>query len=604
MNVTREWEVYPRKRADDYRIGVVYPAPYFVGMSNLGLQWLLRRVDLSPGFCAERFFWEPGASTPPLSLETGRPVADFHLLAFSISFELDYLNVIRFLATAGLPVLAAERDRRHPLVVAGGAALQLNPEPLAPFIDLMVLGEAETALPRLLEEYAHCRDRDDLADRLDGEPYFYFPGRFEPEYDDRGALRRLRRRGETGEGRRPPAARLPFLPAESLALAEPAFSNIITDRTEFARTMLVEIARGCPAGCRYCWAGQRYLPARRHPAASVLELAERARPRLEKIGLVATAVCAHPEILPLLRELRRMGLSVGLSSLRLPDITPELLQLLAEGGEDTITLAPETGSDALRRRLNKNFGNDELLHGLELARRAGLSHFRLYFMVGLPGETAADLAAAVDLVARIRLLLDGLPAPGQDGARLLAGERTERLAQDGARLLAGERSNRLANSRGRLRARTGARLSATVTPFVPRPNTPFQFAKMDEPGLLKRKMGQLAAALGRMGVTVHPGAVRAAWLQWRIGVGTRRLAGPLREAAAGRLSLQELLRRPGVEGAWFEPSDEAAVPPWAVLDWGLDSGFLRAEWERFRAGETTAPCPGRASCRRCGICGE
>ena len=604
MDTPREWEVYPRKRADDYRIGVAYPAPYFVGMSNLGLQWLLRQVDQSPGFCAERFFLAGEAAGTPLSLETGRPMGDFHLLAFSVSFELDYLGVIRMLLAAGIPAMAAARGSRHPLVVAGGAALQLNPEPIAPFIDVIVLGEAETALPKLLDAYARSGDRGELAARLAGEPYFYLPGLIEPDYDRRGALRRLRTRGEAGSTRRP-VTQLPPLPAGHLAASEPAFSNIISDQTEFARTLLVEIARGCPAGCRYCWAGHRYLPPRRHTASSILALVEQAAPRVEKVGLVATAVCAHPEILPLMRELRRRGLSIGLSSLRLPDVTPELLQLLAEGGEDTIALAPETGSETLRRRLNKDFGNDELLAGLEMAWRAGLSHFRLYFMTGLPGETPADLAASVDLVARIRRLLDGLAAGSRDGARL--------PAEDGAGLLAAGRgagsfnwdgARRLVKGGGRRPTRSGARLSATVTPFVPRPWTPFQFARMDAPAVLKKKTGQLTANLRRLGVTVHAGSVRDALLQWRIGMGTRRLAEPLLEVATGRLSVQDLWRHPGVEAAWFEPSNDGATPPWAVMDWGLDPGRLHVEWVRSESGLLTAPCPGEPGCRRCGICGD
>lgn len=301
-----EQTLFPRKFHDTWRVGVVFPAPYGIAMGNLGYQWVLRTVEETEGFCAERILPSPRPGKSPLSLESGRTPLDFDLLMASVSFESDYPALLRFLLDSGIPLLASDRNRHHPLIVAGGAALQVNPWPMLPFLDLALPGEGELLLPFLLESFREAPDRRSFLERASLLPGAMLPG------------------GET-----PP--HLGFLQGERLERCQPPFSNIIPSVGEFPGTLLVEIARGCPMGCRYCWAGFRYRPMRSFGADSILTLAEQARPVCGKIGLVSTAICQHPELNRLLPELRRMGYAIGVSSLRLPDLTDELLGFLAGG---------------------------------------------------------------------------------------------------------------------------------------------------------------------------------------------------------------------------------------------------------------------------------
>ena len=557
----REQAIFPRKRHDDYRVGVVYPAPYAVGMSNLGLQWLLRQCDMAPGFCAERFFLEHGAGGRARSLEEGKSPAEFDILAFSVSYELDYPGVLRFLRQAGIPAAAAERDRHYPLVLAGGAALQVNPEPLAPFVDVMILGEAERALSEFLSAYRDSRDREELRERLAGRPGMYIPAWTEAVYGAAGGLARL---AWSAAARPPrgaaPEVQSPPLAADLLGGIEPPFSNIVTPDAEFADTLLVEITRGCPMGCRYCWAGHRYLPLRAFDAGRILALAESARGTTRKIGLISTAVCQYPGLNALMDGLRALGFGIGVSSLRMSDITPDLLDRLAEGGEDTITLAPETGSPRLRRLINKCFEEERLLDCARMAAAAGLSRLKLYLMTGLPAETEDDLAETVRLVGAVA-----------DAFRRAPSVHPRRRS-----------------------------VSVAVAPFVPKPRTPLQFAPMEDPSTLKRKLRRLTRDIGQLGVEVTAGSVREAALQWRLAMGNRLTATRLVRLAAGDLRLEEFLAEPP---AWQpQPDARGDAPPWSVWTWGLSEDYLLQEWRRARQELATPPCPGTPGCRRCGIC--
>lgn len=561
-----EIEIFPRKRADDYRVGVVYPAPYAVGSGNLGFQWAVHRIGSTPGFACERFFLPGPAGNPPRSLESGRAAADFHILAFSVSFEPDYLTAVRFLLLAGIPPESRDRDRRHPLVIAGGAALQVNPEPLAPFVDIMLIGEGEGVLAEFLQHYYHTERREDLLADLAGKPSIYVPALVEVETGDQGGIRRLGWSAGVSASRRhfSPRVTIPALPAARFASTDPPFTNIISPDSEFPSTLLVEIARGCPMGCRYCWAGFRYLPLRAFPASRILDLARQARPVVSKIGLVSTAVCQHPELDSLLGELRGMDYGIGVSSLRLMDITSPLLDALAGGGESTITLAPETGSDTLRRRINKGFSTSDILDQCRLVFTRGIARLKIYLMAGLPWETRDDLEQSAALIAAIARLRD---------QHQLAWGRPGKITVD-------------------------------IHSFVPKPHTPFQYVQMESIPDLRRKIRFLTHAVKRLsGVEVHAGSVRDDHFQWRLATGTRRTGRALLDLAAGKVSLDDfLLQHPGWHAGPAGTSPEE--PPWSILDWGLAEAYLREEWEQAGAGRLTPPCPGAPDCRRCGICKE
>ncbi|MBP7865670.1 MAG: radical SAM protein [Acidobacteria bacterium] len=538
-----EREVFPRKGHDDYLAGVVYPGPYAVGMSSLGFQWALRRIETTEGFCAERFFAGPpgkGGGTVPRSLEAGRTPVECHFLAVSMAYEPDAVAFLQFLRAAGIPAERCRRDRRHPLVLGGGSAFQVNPVPLSPFVDVIVAGDGEEVLPALLKAYREAPGRAEFLERAARLGGVWVPS-LSPA--------------------RPGAVAAPPVAGDVLAASGPPFSNILSPGAEFADTLLVEISRGCPGGCRFCWAGYRHRPPRSFPADAVLDLARQARPAVSKVGLVATSVCRHPEIGRLLDGLLGLGYGIGVSSLRLADLTPDLLGKLAAGGEDSVTLAPETGSRQLGNALNKPCDPAVIREACARVFAAGIRKLRVYFMVGLPGETREDVEASLDLAESIH--------------------RDFTLVQ-------------------RSWDRPGA-FSVNVSPFVPRPHTPFAREAMDDPAALRRKLALFRARLGRLANTeVRLGSVDEARLQWRLGNGDLETARELLALAEGRLPLRRFIE--GDHGWLPHGPGSGSAPPWEVLDPGLRPGFLEAEHAKSGQGIVTGPCPGAGHCGPCRAC--
>src|SRR5262249_27429516 len=360
--------------------------------------------------------------SPLTSFESDRPLRDFDLLAFSVSFENDYLHALQMLRLAGVPLRAEERGPRDPLVVFGGSAMFLNPEPLTPFADVVALGEGEALVPRLMEALLGAADpRQGLA-ALQPKDGFYLPARYDVRYNRDGTVAAY-----DGPG---PVVRQRGWPGK-MGLPE---STILTPNTEMSMKYLVEISRGLPCMCRFCWAGYNYLPVRGFTRRQIVDRARAVRSATDRIGLVSTAVCDHPEIEGIVDDLAGLGYEVSVASLRLDDLTPSFVFKLADTGVQGLTLAPECGSDRMRRILNKQFTNEEILDKATWIFENGILNLKLYYMVGLPFEEHGDVEAIVDLTAQIR-------------GRMLA----------------------VGRKRGRL-----GRLHPSINPFVPKPGTPYQ----------------------------------------------------------------------------------------------------------------------------------
>ena len=356
------------------RIGLVYPSPYKVGMSSLGFQTIYRALNGLDDTVAERAFLpDPSdADGPILAYESFRPVADSPVVAFSIAYELELFGLLTCLEGMGLAALAKERDSRAPLVIAGGPLTFVNPWPLVPFVDAIVMGEAEPVLAPLTAALFHGGDREAILDRLVLVPGVFVPGR--------------------SEG-------LPVIQrADGAAL--PARAAIWTPEASLANMFLIEVERGCSRGCTFCVmrratdCGMR-LVAKERVLAGIPEAAPR-------VGLVGAAVSDHPEITGIVRALVEAGKEVGLSSLRADRLTRELVELLVRGGNRTLTVAADGASERLRQSLDKKISAEHLCVAADLAAELAVPQLKLYVMVGLPDETDEDLEELATLTAELR----------------------------------------------------------------------------------------------------------------------------------------------------------------------------------------------------------
>jgi radical SAM superfamily enzyme YgiQ (UPF0313 family) len=538
------------------RVALAFPNTYWVGMSNLGFQTVYRLFNAQDDVVCERVFLPPkqelsdllASKTPLVTLESQTPAGDFDVIAFSVSFEWDYVNVLTLLRLAGVPRYASERGPHHPLVVVGGAVTFVNPEPLAPFADVVAAGEGEVLVPTLDRAFREAMSRADLLQRLSRERGFYVPSLYEPQYGVDGAL--------SGYARAAGGADAP-MPVRKAAVRstdalDPPATSIFTPETEFGSRFLVEVVRGCANLCRFCWAGYNYLPVRAFPADRILELAEAARPHANRAGLVSIALCDHPEIDRILARLHEMGFGISPASLRLDDLTEPIVRILRESGERSITIAPETGSDRLRRVINKTVTNDEILDRAELIFASGIENLKLYYMIGLPTETDEDLVAIRDLTLQMR-----------------------------------ERMVRHARGRGQI-----GRIVGSVNPLIPKPGTAYQWLPMEDPAVTDRKIKRLRTlTAGIDNVYFNIKSERHSYYQALLSLGDRRVAAVVEAAERNGQNWRAAVAETGVDADFYIFRDRRAdaVLPWDVIDGGMKASFFQSEYEKALREEWTLP---------------
>jgi radical SAM superfamily enzyme YgiQ (UPF0313 family) len=555
VTLSKETGYVLKPSGDRLRVALAFPNTYWVGMSNLGFQTVYRLFNAQDDVVCERVFLPPkqelaelaNSRTPLITLESQSAVGEFDVLAFSVSFEWDYVNVLTMLRLAGIPIYAAERGPRHPLIVIGGAVTFVNPEPLALFADVIAAGEGEVLVPALDHAFRAASDRDDLLKLLASARGFYVPSFYEPQYGPEGTLSGYR--VAPGSDAPSPVRKAALKTTEAV---DPPATGIFTPDTEFGSRFLVEVVRGCANLCRFCWAGYNYLPVRAFPTDRILELAERARPHSSKVGLVSIALCDHPDIERILTRLSEMGYSISPASLRLDDLTEPIVRTLRASGERTITIAPETGSDRLRRVINKTVTNDEILDRADLIFANGFENLKLYYMIGLPTETDDDLVAIRDMTLELR-----------------------------------DRMLRHARPRG-----TIGRIIGSVNPLIPKPGTAYQWLPMESDANVDRKIKRLRSlTAGIDNVYFNIKSERHSYYQALLSLGDRRVAPVIAAAERNGQNWRAAVAESGIDADSyiFRDRSKDSVLPWDIIDGGMKASFFHAEFDKSLREEWTLP---------------
>ena len=544
-------------------VALIYPNTYHQGMSNLGLQTVYRMLNERDDTLCERFFLPDSddieehrrTGFPLVSIESQRTLDDFDLIAFSISFENDYLNLPRIFEFGRLPLWREDRTECHPLIICGGVCAFLNPEPLAEVMDLFVVGEAEVTLPHLLEQMLapDISSRSELLNRLSQLSGIYNPGGYDVYYEESGELKAM--------------TPLEGLPEQIVRQWQvnlddsQSMTCVATPDTEFGSMHLIEVSRGCPKACRFCAAGFIYRPFREHSMEHLRKEILDTDEEVGRVGLVAAAVSDYDEIADVGRAVLDQGGEVSVSSVRIDAITPEQVKVLADSGHKTLALAPEAGSQRMRDVINKGIEEEQVLSAVKILAEGGIPNLKLYFMIGLPSEVESDVVAIADLTVKIRQLW-----------------------------------KEISKKAGRL-----GHLHLSVNPFVPKPWTPLQWAPMERRSLLEKKYRLLQKRLRPVAnVELNLESLRHAEIQGFFARGDRRAGRTLPLLAEGS-SFKAACRQLAIDPAFYLHRERGAdeLFPWDIIQQGVKRSHLRKEYEQALAAQPGYVCtPG---CSRCGM---
>jgi radical SAM superfamily enzyme YgiQ (UPF0313 family) len=497
-----------------FRIVLVFPNSYETGMSNLGFHALYRLLNSVPGICCERAFVDE--LFPEIrSLESGLPLNEFDMIAFSVAFEPDYINVIRALLATGLEPYSAQRDERDPIVLAGGVATFINPRPLMPFIDICFLGELEpvfdTWVAQLLQGQEKYWDKSLRLEQMKKLAGFYSADGNRPAFPQKRAIWTE--------------------PSQS-----PQYSAVISSVSHFTDMFLVEVGRGCGRFCSFCAASHVYHPVRFFEKSAILKIVDAYANGAKRVGLVGAALCDYPDIEPLCTDLVDRGYQLGLSSFRFEAMTPTFLTILERTGIQTITLAPEAGTERLRSIINKRITDQIIFAAIEKVADSSIQTVKLYFMIGLPFEQEEDIDGIVSMVSAMRDILDRSP---------------RRI-----------------------------HLTVSINAFVPKPFTAFQWARMNDEKELKTKRRYVERPLQKMkGVHVVSKGVRHELLQGVISLGDKNIADfLLAMAQKSDNTLPDL--RPWTS-ALIEFREPGMSLPWDCLHYPIPRERLWRQWRKL-----------------------
>jgi len=532
---------------------LAYPNYYRTGMSNLGLDTLYSLINRQSSFLCERAFLpEPkdqalftAGSIPLFSLESQKPLTEFDIIAFSIPFENDYSNILKMLTMAGISLSARERTETEPLIISGGVSVTLNPEPLADFFDLFLLGEGEEILPEFLSLFEDSRrlglNRSELLFRIQKEiEGAYVPRYYRVNYKPNHLIENI----EPVNASFPEKIKTRHISDIGTFTTDQCVSAPIT---EFNELFLTEISRGCQRGCRFCAAGFLYRPARFRSLTALEPSFDRGIKEQKKIGLLGTAVSDHPDLHTLCRYIINHQGFVAIGSFRLDRLDSELVSLLKESGIETLSLAPEAGSQRLRNVIHKGITDDHIMNAVGLLIEHGIVNIRLYFMVGLPTETDEDIEAIIHLIKKIK----------HRAMKLSAGKRRFK------------------------------RITLSINQFIPKPVTPFQWHPLEEINTVRKKLRKIDGAMRKEpSVKVIHDLPKWNYIQALLSLGDRKVGKILLSAHENDCNWPKAFKEVNVNPDFYvyrhKTTDE--ILPWDFIDHGISKEYLISEYKKAMEG--------------------
>ncbi len=509
-------------------IALVYPNTYNLGMSNLGFQGIYGLLNNMNDVVCERVFLPDDKDieeflrthTELFSIESKRPLHDFDIIAFSVSFENDYPNILRILSLAGIPFFSAERTEKHPLIIIGGVCAFLNPEPIADFFDIVFIGEADEMLPEFIDICRGSAGKKDILHKSLSIEGCYIPSFYSVSHTSDGFI--ISRNALNGA---PDKIKRRFLNDIS---SSKIFTSIITPETEFSEMSLIEAMRGCPWNCRFCAVGKIYSPTRKKSLSVIKEEIQNALDKTKRVGLIGPSLSDYPFIK---ETLKIQGVDFSITSLRAGTKSAELIKFIKS--HKSVSIAPEAGTDRLRRVINKKITEEDILFTSEQLFNEGIETLRLYFMIGLPTETDKDIDGIVNLTKKIRAT-----------------------------------SNR-------------GFITLSISTFVPKPFTPFQWHPMEKESIVKKRLMYIKKGLLQIkGVKVFHDVPKYAYMQGLFSQGNRRISKVL-EVMIKQSDWIKATEESGIDKDFFifRKKDLSEKLPWDFIDNGIPKNKL---WEEYQ----------------------
>lgn len=545
--LSKEEGFYGKSWAGRRHVVLIYPNTYYVGMSNLGVHLIYRIINEHEDFSCDRAFYPDPSDlkdirekgVPIISIESQKPLGEFDIIAFSVSFEKDFINILEMLKLSGIPLRREQRSEFHPLIIAGGVACFINPEPIADFVDLFIIGEGEDVLQEVLNLYESCKSagltKSEFIKEAAKIPGVYAPSLYDIVYDHSGKIKEIIVKSDA-----PSRIKKRRVDDINRYICN---TVIFTEETEFGDMFLIEINRGCPMWCRFCASGYLYRHPRFRDFNLLMECIRNGMEKRKKVGIIGTAVMDHPDIVKICKYITGMGGRVSFSSLRADRLDDEIVSFIRMSNQLTVSLAPEAGTERLRRIINKSLSDEDLYRAAELISDSGINNLKLYFMIGLPFEKDDDVRHIGMLAKRIRHRI-------------------------------------IKASRGR---KTVPKIILNISPFIPKPHTPFQFSPFIELREFKRRIRIIENEVkSESNIIVHHDLAKWGYFQCLMSRGDRRVGMILEAAVDEECDFWKATRRVSINPDFYVYREllEDEVLPWEIIDPGFSKGFLLEHWRR------------------------